>query len=284
MREERIDLYEYFGIKKPEGATGYLDTMILERYDYCPNRVRPAMLVVPGGGYHHVSQREAEPVALKFLEQGYSAFILTYSVTPVAFPYQLIEGCMAMAYIREKAKEFHIDPNLVGAVGFSAGGHLVGMLATMYNEKEVVDALKEKSALCRPDAVILSYPVISSDEKTMHAGSIYALSNGDKQIMERICLEKRVNANSSPAYIWTTVADPVVPMENSMVMASAYRKAGVPFELHVFTNGLHGLSIATNEVDTEVHDQQFDKDRRPLTYWVKGSIEWLRDRGFDIVV
>ena len=284
MQTNIVDLYQYFNIKRPDGAKGYLHSYVIEKYDYCPDRVRPAMLVVPGGGYALVSAREAEPVAFKFLAEGYSAFVLDYSVEPIAFPYQLIEGCMAVAYIRDNAEKFGIDPGHVGAVGFSAGGHLTAMLATMYNEKEVVEFLKDKSALCRPDAVILSYPVISSDENISHLDSILRLSGKDGEIIQRISLEKRVDKNSSPAYIWTTVNDATVPMENSFVMAKAYKEAGVPFELHVFENGMHGLSVSTEEVAVKGDMDISSYVREPIQAWIKGSLLWLKERGFRIKI
>ena len=138
MKTERIDLYEHFGIPRPNGAEGYLTTYIIERNkEFSGKRFRPAMLVIPGGGYKMVSAREEEPIALYYLSQGFDAFTLKYSVKPIAFPYQLLEGCMAMAYIRENAEELGVDKEHVSAIGFSAGGHLCGMLGSISDEKEI---------------------------------------------------------------------------------------------------------------------------------------------------
>ena len=153
-------------------------TLLIKYSEFCPNRTRPAMIVIPGGAYAFCSQREGEPVALYYLSKGYNAFVLDYSVAPVAYPYQLIEGCMAVAYVRDNAKEFGVDAEHVGAIGFSAGGHLTGMLATMTDEKPVLNALKDKANLCKPNAVILSYPVITAGEFE-HKGSIDDLSTGN---------------------------------------------------------------------------------------------------------
>lgn len=272
MKTERIDLYEYFGIERKGGEAGYLYSYIIEQYDYCPKRIRPAMLVIAGGGYSCVSARESEPIALNYIAEGYCAFALDYSVMPVRFPVQLLEGCMAMAYIRENAEKLGIDKEHVSAIGFSAGGHLCGMLATMWDEKEIKEFLGEKVILCRPDAVILSYPVITSGEFA-HKGSIINLSGEKEQIVSRISLEKRVDKNSVPAFIWTTMDDACVPMENSILMASAYKKAGVPFELHIFESGQHGLSLCTKEVNTV---------NEPVSKWKEMSKTWLKNRGFEI--
>ena len=273
MKTERIDLYEYFGITRPNGAQGYLDSYIIERSDeFSENRLRPAMLVIAGGGYGFVSNREKEPVALYYVAQGFDAFTLTYSINPISYPYQLLEGCMAMAYIRENADIYGIDNEHVSAVGFSAGGHLCAMLATVCDEKEIKEFLGDKVSLCRPDAVVLSYPVITLGEKT-HYGTSVNISGGDENLKARLSLENRVTDKSSPAFIWTTVNDATVPCENSLYMALAYKKAGVPFELHVFENGVHGLSLATEEVNTP---------NAPVSVWKDLSMTWLKNRGFKI--
>ena len=273
MKTERIDLYEYFGITRPNGAQGYLDSYIIERNEeFSKNRLRPAMLVIAGGGYCGVVAWEKEPIALYYLAQGFDAFVLTYSTVPIAFPYQLLEGCMAMAYIRENADKYRIDNEHVSAIGFSAGGHLCAMLATVYDEKEIKIFLGDKISLCRPDAVVLSYPVITTGEKT-HNSTAVNISGGDVKLKARLSLENRVTEKSSPAFIWTTANDETVPCENSLYMALAYKKAGVPFELHVFENGVHGLSLATEEVNTP---------NAPVSVWKDLSITWLNNRGFRI--
>jgi acetyl esterase/lipase len=269
----KIDLYKYFNITRPENANGYLNTYIQEKSAFVEGRIRPAMLVIPGGGYAHVSSREKEQVALQFLSDGYNAFTLEYTVgETVSYPYQLIEGCMAMAYIRENAEIHNTDTNHVGAIGFSAGGHMTAMLATLFNQPVVKDFLGEKANLCRPDAVVLSYPVITSN-KFAHRGSLDRISGGDAKLEKFLSLEKRVTKKSSPAFIWSTVQDDAVPCENSFLMASAYRKAKVPFELHILTYGHHGLSIATQETNS------------PLPYvakWYSLAKEWLDSLGFKI--
>ena len=275
MRTETIDLYKYFNIERPEGAKANLTCYLIEKYEeFCPNRTRPAMLVIPGGGYEWICPREQEPIALFYLSKGFQTFTLDYSITkPVYYPYQLIEGCMAMAYIRENAEKLLVDPEHVASIGFSAGGHLCGMLATLYKEKVVEEFLGERAKLCRPDAVVLSYPVISSSD-CAHKGSIIILSGGNEELFEKISLEKQVDSSSSPAFIWTTANDGCVPADNSLLMAMAYKKAGVPFELHVFENGSHGLSLCNSEIALI---------NIPTSAWVEMAVTFLRQRGFDVV-
>lgn len=267
---EKIDLYKHFGITRKGGEDGYLNVYIPEAPDY-PTRVRPAMLVIAGGGYGFVSPREKECIALAYVSQGFAAFTLEYSIAPVKFPAQLIEGAMALAYIRENAQKYGVKPDKIAAIGFSAGGHLTGMLGTLFDRAEVKAALKDKAALVRPDAVILSYPVITCGDKA-HKGSFYNLCGEENlKLQEELSLENCVNANSSPAFIWTTVDDNCVPSENSLFMALAYKAAGVPFELHVFESGVHGLSLATEETAWV---------NPPVQKWLTLSFTWLKNRGF----
>ena len=274
MKVDRIDLYDYFNIQRPDGARGYLNSYVIGKYEeFCPNRKRPAMLVIAGGAYAFVSEREKEPVALFYLSKGFQAFTLDYSVAPVAYPYQLLEGCMAMAYIRENAEEFCIDSTHVGAIGFSAGGHLCATLATLHKEKVIEEFLGARAFLCRPDAVILSYPVISSS-KISHELSIKNVTGGDQNLYAKMSLENQVDKDSSPAFIWATANDGSVPSENSLLMAMAYKRAGVPFELHIFEDGIHGLSLANKEVNTV---------NLPVSVWAEMSVTFLRARGFDVM-
>ena len=272
MKTNKIDLYEYFGLKRPENGAGYLYEFIIDDYNFCAGRKRPAMLVIAGGGYGMVSQREKEPLALLYLSKGYHAFALEYSCKPVGHPYQLLEGSMAMVYIREHAEEYNIIPDKIGAIGFSAGGHLCGMLATYNDEPEVVELLGERAKGIVPDAVILSYAVITCGINA-HQGTFENLSHGDQSIKDRFSLENRVTEKSAPAFIWATVNDGVVPMENSMYMASSYRTAGVPFELHIFAQGQHGLSLS---------DQETLFVNEPVQAWIPLHFTWLKERGFVI--
>ena len=277
MNLETIDLYQYFGIEKPDNAGGILTCYtheISEEYNF--NTYRPAMLVLPGGGYEFCSDREAEPIAIEFFAKGFNSFVLDYSTkntSKVEYPYQLIEGCMAIAFIRENFERFRVNIEKVCAVGFSAGGHLCAMLATLTGEKVVGDFLKEKASLCRPDAVILSYPVITWGE----FANVPTYDNlcGDREdLKDYLSLQNRVDKNSVPAYIWTTYEDTCVPCENSLYMALAYRKAGVPFELHIFESGEHGASLANKEVKFPVP---------AIAVWTDLANTWLKDRGFSII-
>lgn len=277
MLVEKIDLYGYFNLKKPEGASGVLTTYVMENHEAVGlNRKHPAMLILPGGGYRFVSFREEEPLALAYLPYGFNAFVLNYSVMPLGYPTQLLEACMAMIYIRENAEKYNVDVDHIGAIGFSAGGHLCGCLAVLTETDIVKQTFGEKYKLAKPNAVILSYAVLKAGEYA-HQGSFDVLANGDKEIEAKISLEKWVTPNSVPAYIWCTATDTCVPPQNSFIMAGEYLKNGVPFEFHVFENGEHGISLANDSTASKASSHLVNSH---IAYWFNQSVEWLISRGF----
>ena len=276
MRCETVDLYAYFGLERPEGGKGLLTCMAIEApAGMRGHRRHPAVLILPGGGYAFVSDREAEPVALRYMAKGFCAFILDYSVAPVRYPAQLIEAAMAMAYIRSEADKYYVSPDQVAALGFSAGGHLCGCLATIFNDAPMRAALGEHAAFVRPDAAVLAYPVITSGEKA-HADSFINLCGEDEALKARMSLETRVTKDSVPAFLWHTFDDASVPVKNSLLLAMAYEEHGVAFTLHVFQTGRHGLSTADSAV--------YALDELPqvsagVPDWINMSITWLFERG-----
>ena len=212
---------------------------------------RPAVVVVPGGGYGMVSKREGEPIAHAFLARGYQVFILTYLVQcdGVHYPEQLLELAAAVDYVKKNAEAFSVNPSEVFAVGFSAGGHLVGNLAVEHQN------VAEKAGVnldCSVAAVGLSYPVITSNHG--HAGSYENLLSGytdeaKAELCKTLNLDEAVSEHTPPAFIWATATDAVVPADNSLRFALALDRCGVQYELHVYPKGLHGLSTTSLEIN-----------------------------------
>lgn len=269
MRVEKFDLYKYFNKEKTSEQRGELTIYIQENW-HRGDKKRPAMLVCAGGGYRGVSAREQEPVIVKFLAQGYNVFSLDYSVMPVGYPSQVLEAAMAMAFIRENADEFFVRTDKVGIIGFSAGGHLAGSIGTLYKDEVVKDYLGEKASLCRPDAMVLCYPVVVAGQYA-HKGSINVLSHEDLEVVKKISLDNNVDAETPPTFLWHTGTDGAVPVENSLIFAKKLRDNGVKFELHVFEDGDHGLSVATLE-SNRVHEH--------VQKWVELCLRWLTKNGF----
>ena len=242
MITETVDLYGYYGQLRKTETVGSLTCWIQQTpAAVSSGRKRPAILILPGGGYHHTSPREAEPVALRFAALGYAAFVLHYSCAPSIFPTALREAAMAMDYIRRNAGRFEIDPRMVAALGFSAGGHLCGCLGTMFDCPEVADLGTPQQL--RPDALGLCYPVTVSWGRT-HEGSFDNLCGGDPGLRHRLSLDRLVRPDMPPVFLWHTREDASVPCRNSLILAQAMEEAGVDFALHIYRSGKHGLSTA----------------------------------------
>lgn len=212
---------------------------------FCDDSVvekRPALIVVPGGGYAMVSKREGEPIAAYFMAKGYNTFILTYSVAPVRYPSQLLQLAATVDYLHKHAEEYNIDEQRIYMVGFSAGGHLVGNFATDYfniNERFGKDWNLSATAVC------LSYPVISCE-----CGHVDSFNNlfGSETDVDKVKFDKVLNLNRAvtdktlPSFVWTTFEDNCVPPINSLRYAEAMIANGVQCELHMYPQGWHGLS------------------------------------------
>lgn len=231
-----------------KAAYGFMPN--IHGYIHDDDEVRSCMLVVPGGGYCMVVPPEAEIVAMEFFNRGMNAFVLTYTTDiTMSVPLKkqpLQDVSRAVRVIRQNSAEYKIDPNRIVIYGGSAGGHVCASLCTHFADVE--DPKEELQALSnRPDAAILSYPVITTGEYT-HIYSVQALLGKEPttEELEYFSLEKQVTENTPPCFVWQTVEDDLVPVENSYLFAKALREKGVPFAHMVFPNGNHGLSVASD--------------------------------------
>ncbi|MFD1484759.1 alpha/beta hydrolase [Lacticaseibacillus baoqingensis] len=216
-----------------------------------PYRIRPAIVLCPGGGYEMTSDREAEPVAMQLLARGWHVFILRYSVgADHPFPTALVELAATVAWVRAHAAKWRIDPTKIVAAGFSAGGHLAATLGTFWAQPRWQEYGLTADQI-RPNALLLGYPVISSGQFA-HAGSFATLlgPHPTEALKTLVSAEQQVTQNTPPTFIWGTFADPTVPVENSLMFANALHEHGVECELHLFARGGHGLSLGTNETST----------------------------------
>ena len=230
----------------------------------------PAILVCPGGGYSWCSTREEEPVALKLLSWGYRVFVLNYSCIPCHFPAQLCEVAAAIELICANADAWHIDTARIAIMGFSAGGHLAGHYSNRYNCPEVRAQFPDSKGVA---ASVLCYPVISADAAHRHEGTIQNVS-GHARITEEdignFSLDRLVTDSTPPAFIWHTAEDDVVPVMNSILYAQALSRHNIPFDLHIYTHGQHGLST----VDNLTCDGLDSKTQR-AAQWLPCLKEWL---------
>ncbi len=213
---------------------------------------RPFILVIPGGGYEMVSEREAEPVVNEFYRMGYHAGILRYSVGAAALNLQpMKEGMTAIKILREQAAEWNIIGDQIAVCGFSAGGHLAGSLGVMWQEPELMKALDYTGKDYRPDAMILCYPVLIAGVNA-HQGSLINISGSeDLKKQEFYSLEKRVDESTPPTFIWHTVDDDCVPVENTLYFINQLQKNKISYDAHLFRSGNHGISVCSKETDSE---------------------------------
>lgn len=218
-------------------------------YFHEDDSVRPVMLVVPGGAYRMVAIGEGEIVAQRFFEEGFQVFVLTYTTAlfeNIALrKMPLRDITKAVRMIRLHADDWKLDPGKVTVAGFSAGGHLVSSLSVHYEDPELAGDGEYAGVSARPDTVILGYALVTTGE-FMHKGSMEALYGTEisPEDLEYADSCRHVTGQTPPTFLWTTVSDQEVPMENSILYASALRREGVPFALHVFSAGDHGSSLA----------------------------------------
>lgn len=230
------------------------------------HKVRPTIIICPGGCYRWLSPREEDAPALEFLAMGYNAFILEYSVGERAAGFRpLRELAETVRIIRSHSEGWNVDPEKIAVLGFSAGGHLAASLGALWNDPELGHAGES-----RPNALVLCYPVISTSEFS-HKESVQWVTGGDENVRAKLNLHKRISETFPPTFIWHGGEDESVPPENSLLLANALRKAGVPFELHLFEKGAHGISTCTVEVETP---------EESCRAWLPLAKRWL-NRRFD---
>jgi acetyl esterase/lipase len=227
----------------------------------------PAVIVLPGGSYRRRADHEGEPVARWLNEIGIHAFVLDYRVAPYKHPVPLIDAKRAIRYVRYHAAEWNIDPYRIGILGFSAGGHLASTTGTKFDggDPETDDPVERVSS--RPDVMILGYPVITFG-KHRHDGSMKNLLGVDAPADRRELLsnELHVTSQTPPTFLWHTAEDETVPVENSLLFASALSLHKVPFDLHVYESGRHGLGLALDHPEAYL--------------WTEACEKWIRRRGF----
>ncbi len=261
----------------PGGAPGALGTSsndIPTLTAYLPdptNATGAAMVICPGGGYAHLAAHEGNDYALWLNQHGVAGFVLKYRLGSSGYhhPAMLQDAERAVRMVRANAEAWQIDPKRVGIMGSSAGGHLASTLLTHFapGDANAADPIERQSS--RPDLGILCYPVITFGEFA-HVGSRENLlgKHPDPELVKSLSNELQVTKDTPPCFLWQTFDDKVVPVENSMLFAAALRKAGVPFDLHIYQQGRHGLGL---------------NDKPPFNHphpWAADCLFWLKAQGF----
>ena len=208
-----------------------------------------AIIVFPGGGYAHLAAHEGEPVARRLGDSGVTGFVLRYRRAPYRHPTPLLDAARAVRTVRARAKEWQLDPTRIGVLGFSAGGHLATTISTKFDDGDPNAADPIDRVSSRPDVSVLCYPVITFSEVSAHTGSRANLlgENAKQEMIDLLSAERHVTPRTPPAFLFHTMADAGVPVENSLLYAAALRKAKVPFAMHIYEQGRHGVGLAPND-------------------------------------
>ena len=271
MLHETIHLKEYYAFLGDDGRDPTLAFYLPDNLSEMHRELqkRPSLLICPGGAYMMCSQREAEPVALHFLPEGFNVFVLIYSVSPHQFPAQLLEVAAAFDWITHRADHLHCDLERTAIMGFSAGGHLAAHYVNVYRWPEIRDIFPKSH---RVAASLLCYPVITTDPAFSHKKSFEFLlgSYPQGETAARFSCEKLVTADTPPTFLWHTAEDENVPVENTLLYAMALSRFDVPYEMHIYPRGLHGL--ATADVQT---NNALSPDAARNHQWIESARNWL---------
>ena len=238
----------------------------------------PTIVVCPGGGYAMVCMSyEGVDVAAHYYDAGFNALVLDYyTADKIKALDPTIQVALAVKYVREHAEELHADPNKIITCGFSAGGHLAGSAGILWNIPEVKEALGDApEGIDRPNGMILCYPVVTAGEFA-HRGSFENLTGikgyGD-DVVNKFSLEKNVDSTTPPAFIWHTVTDNCVPINNSILLVNAYLENKRPFEAHIYPKGPHGMGLCRPDSPS-----QYPEANDPhVATWAGLSVMWVKD-------
>lgn len=258
----------------PDGAPGAVGTEARDRPSltiYSPEADRrngTAVVVCPGGGYGHLATgHEGHEIGQWFQARGITAFVLRYRIAPrYHHPAPITDAQRALRLVRARAAEWNVKPDRIGIMGFSAGGHLASTAGTHFDggEPDAPDPVDRVS--CRPDFLILCYPVVSLNSEYTHGGSRQNLvgKDADPKLVANLSNETQVGPHTPPTFLFHTNEDAAVPPENSVLFYLALRKAKVPAELHIYERGAHGVGLG--------------KSDPVLATWPDRLADWLKRR------
>lgn len=252
--------YDFNGETRPRMTT-YI------RHD----KPRGMVLILPGGGYEHVSEREGEGVALQFVSAGYNAAILEYSVSPFRFPQALQDAFRALTLILEQSQTWKIKTHDIFLCGFSAGGHLAACISNLYKTPTFSHYEGVNIKNLNIKGCILSYPVITAGQYA-HKASFENLFGGvSQEVSKLLSMELSVNKNTPKTFLWHTFDDMTVPVQNSLLYAKALAEHQVAFEMHIYPEGVHGLSLATTETASRP-----EHINHHVSSWMPQCLKWMK--------
>ena len=214
----------------------------------------PAVIVLPGGGYSQHAAHEAEPIAKFYQDSGFHAFVLKYRLLPNLYPAALCDLQRLIKYLRANGDALKVDAQKIFVIGFSAGGHLAAMSAVAQDVCVLGDDLDGQNH--RPNGVLLGYPAVNAAH-----GCVKRLCGNQEELFDKLSIDKQITADTPRMFIWHTSDDSVVDVRQSLALTEALRQQNIPFEMHIFPSGQHGLGLGKLHTD--------------IRKWADLSVEWI---------
>lgn len=272
---------------KDASLTMYIPELISEASG---GKERPAVIICPGGAFMGITEKEAEPVALRFLSEGFCAFVLRYSIGAgmAQFPAPFIDAAAAVMLVRESAGRFGIDPDQICICGFSAGGHVAAFLAATWQEDYLSKALKKDAAWFKPNALLLGYPILdlsvlkqknevkAPELKTlleMMFSNILGAEQPKEAALKEWNVASRITSRMPPTFLWSTTGDSLIAAEDYRDFISALSTLRIPYEYHMFEKGSHGMSLGDRTVGFSKEEAEGHGN---TLKWTELAIDWVR--------
>lgn len=264
----------YMTLQPRENSPAVLEVFLRDNASKTCTNGRPCVIICPGGAYYFCGDRDSEPNALAYLGEGFQACVLRYSIRvqesdPPLKNEPMRDVAASIRLVRSHAEEWGIDPNRIILLGVSAGGHAAASATVFWNHEDRIPGGSD--GLGKPNGLVLCYPVITGGEfaHRQSIGNLTGIMEIDKE-NDLYSLENYVTPEVCPTFIWQPVGDSTVPVDNSILFAKALRENNVPFDLHLYSQGWHGVGLANAEVGS---------DYPHVASWFPLSVQWLKDLG-----
>ena len=267
MIHELIHLNKYY----PLDGDPTLEVMIPYTNDINKRNNAGGIIICPGGGYSYVSLREGDSTALKYMDEGYCTFVLTYS-TKKSYPTPMYELACSIDYLRKNSDKYYLNKDQIAILGYSAAGHLVSSYGYLYKNNDFLEKTKLDVENIKPNAIVSCYPVITMGVKT-HIDTMKNITGNNDELKKLLSVEKNIDSTYPPTFLWTTKADTCVPYENSLMFAEQLKKNNIEYKFVLFKHLDHGKSVGTKLIN-DINKKEKRKYKK-LSSWIDKSLYFL---------